>query len=113
MKRLMRERDSSVGGERGRLLLAREWVWTSRTSLVLALLAGAFAALAKQRQETGDLVTGLYFAAVSFVFWMRAASIRLGWSRAPAVNGYVAALAAALAVGGMLVVADVVTAGAL
>ena len=112
MIRLPRRRVTSTSGERAPLLLAREWVWTSRTSLLLALLAGAFAAVAKQRQETGDLLTGLYFAAVSLVFWMRAASIRLGWSRGQSVSGYIVALAAALAVGSILVIADVATAGA-
>ena len=112
MIRLPRRRAPSTSGERIPVLLAREWVWTSRASLLLALLAGAFAAVARQRKETGDLLTGLYFAAVSLVFWMRAASIRLGWSRAQSVSGYLVALAGALAVGSVLVIADLATAGA-
>jgi hypothetical protein len=89
--------------------LAREWAWTSVTSLVVALLAGLRAITSSSRWGSGDLLVGLYFAALSLLFWARARWIRTGRAIGPTARGYVAALA--LGAGGVLVVIDVLSAG--
>jgi hypothetical protein len=71
------------------------------------------AARAKPRWDAGDLIVGLYFAALSLAFWLRRAWITSRRGVRPLVAGYLYALAGALAVGGMLILADIVSAGRL
>jgi len=94
-------------------VIAREWARTSALSLFVAVLAGLRALDGQPHRETGDVLAGLYFAALSLVFWARAAWIQSGRAARPTVRGYAAALAVGLTTGGVLVLADIVSAGQL
>lgn len=93
--------------------MAREWAWTSATSLIVALVAGLSATANQPQRDTGDLVVGLYFAALSLWFWARASWNHRGRTIMPSVGGYAAALTIGLGTGGLLVAADIVSAGRL
>jgi hypothetical protein len=99
--------------EPARRRLAREWAWTSATSLIVALVAGLSAMAAEPRRDTGDLLVGLYFAALNLYFWARASWIQRGRTIMPSVGGYAAALAIGLGTGGLLVAADIISGGRL
>jgi hypothetical protein len=96
-----------------RHLLAREWAWTSATSLIVALVAGLSATAHQPQRDAGDLLVGLYFAALSLLFWARASWIQRGRTITPSIRGYAAALVIGLGTGGLLVAADIVSGGRL
>lgn len=112
LRRRARDRGSRAD-EAVRRLLAREWAWTSATSLMVALVAGLSATATEPRRDTGDVLAGLYFAALSLLFWARARWIQSGRAIMPSVRGYAAALVIGLGAGGLLVAADIISAGRL
>ena len=79
----------------------------------MALVAGLSATANQPKRDTGDLVVGLYFAALSLLFWARASWIDRGRTVMPRVRGYATALTIGLGTGGLLVAADIVSAGRL
>jgi hypothetical protein len=91
-------------------LLAREWQKTAVMTLVLAAVAGLRARLATPRWDKGDLIAALYLAVLSLLFWLRATQIRRGRGCAPSA-ARVIALVCGLAVGGLLLALDILTAG--
>lgn len=99
--------------ERARRVLALQWALTSGTSLFAAVLAGLRAMTATPSWDRGDLLVGLYFAALSLLLWARSAWIRRGRSITPGTSGHLAALAVGLGAGAALMVADIATSGRL
>ena len=77
------------------------------------MLAGAIAVAENSRTLKGDLVVGLYFASVSLLFWLRSVSLTRGRAVKPSGNGYMIAMTLGLGIGGVLIAADVLTAGRL
>ncbi len=80
-------------------------------ALFVAIGAGVLAAAG--RWDTGDLVVGIYFAAISLVLWTQSARIRLAHSTAPFTRTIGLTLAVALCVGVLLGAVDVATGGAI
>ena len=108
-----RTHPTQSGASAARQLLAREWARTAVASLSLAILAGAIAVAENSRTLKGDLVVGLYFASVSLLFWLRSVSLTRGRAVKPSGNGYLIAMTLGLGIGGVLIAADVLTAGRL
>ena len=48
---------------------ARDWERTAGAALLVAVGAGLLAAAVRPRWDVGDLIVGLYFAAVSLLLW--------------------------------------------
>lgn len=94
-------------------LLTRKWAWTSALALTVALLAGLSTTAAGRQRDTGDLLMGLYFAALSLLLWARAIWIQRKRAIMPSVRRHVAALVVGLGTGGLLVAADIVSGGRL
>jgi hypothetical protein len=63
--------------------------------------------------DAGDLVVGVYFAAMSLLLWIQSARIRLTRSAAPFKRGVSIALAVAFCAGVLLGAVDVATGGAI
>ena len=80
-------------------------------ALFLAVGVGVLAAVS--RWGAGDLVVGVYFAAISLLLWAQSARIRLARSTAPFTRTVGVALAVALCVGVLLGALDVATGGAI
>ena len=95
----------------GRAARARDWERTARVALFVAICAGALAAAA--RWDTGDLVVGIYFAAISLLLWAQSARIRIARSTAPFSRTVRITLGMAFCVGVLLGALDVVTGGAI
>ena len=94
-----------------RAVRAREWERTALVALFVAVAAGVLAGVS--RWDTGDLVVGVYFAAISLLLWAQSARIRLARSTAPFTRTVGLALAAAFCVGVLLGAVDVATGGAI
>ena len=90
---------------------AREWERTARVGLFVAIGAGVLASVS--HWDTGDLIVGVYFAAISLLVWAQSARIRLARSTAPFTRAVGLALAAAFCVGVLLGALDVATGGAI
>lgn len=71
MRRLRLQRDDPTRKER-----ARDWERTARVALLTAIGVGLLAAATSPRWAVGNLLVGLYFAAVSLLLWCQAARIR-------------------------------------
>ena len=91
---------------------AREWKLAAVIALLVAAVAGVRAGLATPRWDTGDLLVGLYFAALSLPLWLRA--MRLTGRRAHELftRPHRTAVLLGLAVGGPLPILDLATGGA-
>jgi hypothetical protein len=98
---------SSSSSDRGPR--AHEWELTARASLLFAFGAGVLAAAGGW--DLGDLLVGVYFAAVSLLLWVQGARIR--HMRSPVAFNRItgAALVLAFAVGAALATADVASGG--
>ncbi len=87
---------------------ARERERTARVGLFVAVGAGVLAGA--NHWDEGDLVVGVYFAAVSLLLlWTQSARIRLARSTAPFTRMVGVALAVAFCVGVLLRALDVAT----
>jgi hypothetical protein len=102
-------RSSTRSGDSGRDARAREWERTAGVALFVALGAGVLAAAS--RWDAGDLVVGVYFAAISLLLWIQSARIRLASSTAPFTRTVGVALAVSFCVGVLLGAVDVATGG--
>ena len=91
--------------------MAREWERTARVALLVAVGVGVLAAVS--RWAAGDLVVGVYFAAISLLLWAQSARIRLARSTAPFTRAVGLTLAVAFCVGVLLGAVDVATGGAI
>ena len=100
---------STRSADSGRGARAREWERTARVALFVAVGAGILAAAG--RWDTGDLVVGAYFAAVSLLLWTQSARIMIARSAAPFTRAASVALAVTLSVGVLLGAVDVATGG--
>ncbi len=100
-------------GDLARRDRARDWERTARLTLLLAVCAGLLAAATSPRWDVGDLLVGVYFAAVSLMLWAQSARIRLARSTAPFTHTVAIVLGAAFALGVLLAVVDISTHGAL
>ena len=89
---------------------ARDWERTASVALFVAIGAGVLAAVSSW--DPGDLVVGIYFAAISLLLWVQSARIRLAGSMAPFTRTVRVALAVAFCVGVFLGAVDVITGGA-
>lgn len=93
--------------------LPREWKRTAGIALLVAVIAGVRARLATPRWDTGDLLVGLYFAALSLLSWLHAVRAGEPPARARSVRLRRWALLLGIAVGALLALADITTSGAL
>jgi hypothetical protein len=82
-------------------------------TLLAAVGAGLLAAVAKPRWDTGDLIVGSYFAALSLLLWTQSARIRLARSTAPFTRNVQVALGVALCLVCLLAAIDIATRGVL
>ena len=106
-------RQTTPSGQRARQERARGWERTAALTLLVAVGAGVLAATSSPRWDVGDLLVGVYFAAVSLMLWVQSARIRLARSAAPFTRPVMTALGIALGVGVFLMVADLATHGAI
>jgi hypothetical protein len=102
-------RSSMRSPDSGRAARAGEWERTAWAALLVAVGAGVLAAV--DRWDVGDLVVGVYFAAISLLLWTQGARIRLARSAAPFTRTVSLALVVALCLGALLGALDVVTGG--
>ena len=93
--------------------LPREWKRTAGIALLVAVIAGVRARLATPRWDPGDLLVGLYFAALSLLSWLHAVCGGEPPARARSVRLRRWALLLGIAVGALLALADITTSGAL
>ena len=80
--------------------LPREWKRTAGIAPPVAVIAGVRARLATPRWDTGDLLVGLYFAALSLLSWLYAVRAGEPPARARSVRLRRWALLLGIAVGG-------------
>lgn len=82
-------------------------------ALLVAVGAGLLAAATRPRWDAGDLIVGLYFAAVSLLLWAQSARIRFARSTVPFTRNVQIALGVAFGLGVLLGVVDIATRGVL
>jgi hypothetical protein len=101
---------SASGADSRRDARARDWERTASVALFVAVGAGVIAAAG--HWDPGDLVVGVYFAAVSLLLWVQSARIRLSGSTAPFTQTVRVALVLAFCIGVLLGALDIITGGA-
>jgi hypothetical protein len=106
----MMKHSSTRSTDSRRAARARDWERTARVSLLVAISAGVLAAF--NSWDSGDLVVGIYFAAVSLLMWVQSARIRLAGSAVPFTQTVRVALAVAFCAGVLLGAVDTITGGA-
>jgi hypothetical protein len=106
-------RQATPSGERASQERTRDWERTAALALLVAAGAGVLGATSNPHWEVGDLLVGVYFAAVSLMLWGQSARIRLNRAAAPFTRPVITALGIALGVGVFLMVVDLATHGAI
>ena len=88
---------------------SRDWEHTALVAFLVAIGAGLLAA--SNSWDRGDLLVGIYFAAVSLGLWGQSTRIKLAGAAAPFTPTVRVALVVAFSIGVLLGMIDVVTAG--